>query len=63
MIWVTIADMSIVVSLMVAQICALYHCYIYKKKEMALIHLFFKFCCSVLPLAESMSPPQWFVGY
>lgn len=36
---------------------------IYTKKEMALIHLLLKFCCSVLPLAESMSPPQWFVSY
>lgn len=36
---------------------------IYTKKEMALIHLLLKFCCSVLPHAESMSPPQWLVSY
>lgn len=36
---------------------------IYTKKEMALIHLLLEFCCSVLPLAESMSPPQWLVSY
>lgn len=36
---------------------------IYTKKEMALIHLLLKFCCSVLPLAESMPPPQWLVSY
>ena len=56
-------DMSIVVSWDgCADLCLAPLLYI-QKKEMALIHLLLKFCCSILPHAESMSPPQWLVSY